>query len=174
MFEPQSPPYSHIVTVLKSPRARFSQGRSRLCLALGLTSRRDRKPTKKAWFIDSSQGGSRLAQLFSRDMVNKLIGLHFEGVSEFHNHVERGNLDSAFDNAHGVPVQVGFFRQFLLRNTSLAAQLAQPSGKEPSRVFGSQSRNDEFLTSERLHSKVWHSIMCYTLCRGNILHCVLG
>jgi len=169
MFESQSP---HIA---KSPRARFSQGRSRLCLALGLTSRRDRKPMKEAWFIvDSSQGGSRLAQLFSRDMVNKLIGLHVEGVSEFHNHVERGNLDSAFDDAHGVPVQVGFFRQFLLRNTSLAAQFAQPSGKEPSRVFGSQSRNDEFLTSERLHSKLWHSIMCYTLCRGNILHCVLG
>ena len=115
-----------------------------------------------------------MAQLFSRDMVNKLIGLHVEGVSEFHNHVERGYLDSAFDDAHGVPVQVGFFRQFLLRNTSLAAQFAQPSGKEPSRVFGSQSRNDEFLTSERLHSKLWHSIMCYTLCRGNILHCVLG
>ena len=35
-------------------------------------------------------------------------------------------------------------------------------------------RNDEFLTSARLHTTVWHRILCYTPGRGIILHCVLG
>jgi hypothetical protein len=49
-----------------------------------------------------------LLLMFLGNVIDKLVGLHIEGVCQLDDHVKRGDLQATFDDPNRVAVQVGF------------------------------------------------------------------